>query len=195
MRCWRRSPRASSRRRPGDVVTTNSDWHEAQLKEHRLPYRRDLDTVSPDNPVVVVRGGHEYILNSAALKKWNITKDTPQLARRPHHARRAGRAERRARRSREVARAAAAAAAAHDRGARRAAPQAERRRPDEHSLSRRVDRAVPAASGDAAARPADDPREPADARRRGQRREDARRGRRRSTSSPTKATSGCASAG
>jgi predicted amidohydrolase YtcJ len=64
---------------PGDVVTTNSDWHEAQLKEHRLPYRRDLDTVSPNNPVVVVRGGHEYILNSAALRKWNITKDTPQL--------------------------------------------------------------------------------------------------------------------
>jgi predicted amidohydrolase YtcJ len=64
--------------RPGDVIVTNSDWHEAQLKEHRLPYRRDLDTVSPANPVVVVRGGHEYILNSAALAKWNITKDTPQ---------------------------------------------------------------------------------------------------------------------
>jgi predicted amidohydrolase YtcJ len=64
---------------PGDIVVTNSDWHEAQLKEHRLPYRRDLDTVSPANPVVVVRGGHEYILNSAALKKWNITKETPQL--------------------------------------------------------------------------------------------------------------------
>src|SRR6185369_6961499 len=64
--------------RPGDVVVTNSDWHEAQLKEHRLPYRRDLDTVSPVNPVVVVRGGHEYILNSAALTKWNITKETPQ---------------------------------------------------------------------------------------------------------------------
>jgi predicted amidohydrolase YtcJ len=65
--------------RPGDIVVTNSDWHEAQLTEHRLPYRRDLDTVSPDNPVVVVRGGHEYILNSAALRKWNITRDTPQL--------------------------------------------------------------------------------------------------------------------
>src|SRR5438445_5081630 len=64
--------------RPGDVIVTNSDWHEAQLKEHRLSYRRDLDTVSPDNPVVIVRGGHEYILNSAALKTWNITKDTPQ---------------------------------------------------------------------------------------------------------------------
>src|SRR6185503_16014235 len=57
---------------------TNSDWHEAQLSEHRLPYRRDLDAVSPNNPVVVVRGGHEYILNSAALTKWNITKETTQ---------------------------------------------------------------------------------------------------------------------
>ena len=65
--------------RPGEIIVTNSDWHEAQLKEHRLPYRRDLDTVSPANPVVVVRGGHEYILNSAALTKWHITKDTPQL--------------------------------------------------------------------------------------------------------------------
>ncbi|MCU1382936.1 MAG: amidohydrolase [Acidobacteria bacterium] len=64
--------------RPGDVIVSNSDWHEAQLKEHRLPYRADLDTVSPANPVVLVRGGHEYILNSAALRKWNITKDTPQ---------------------------------------------------------------------------------------------------------------------
>jgi predicted amidohydrolase YtcJ len=64
--------------RPGDVIVTNSDWHEAQLKEHRLPYRRDLDAVSPLNPVVAVRGGHEYILNSAALTKWHITKDTRQ---------------------------------------------------------------------------------------------------------------------
>jgi predicted amidohydrolase YtcJ len=62
----------------GELIVTNGDWHEAQLEEHRLPLRRDLDTVSPANPVVVVRGGHEYILNSAALKKWNITKDTPQ---------------------------------------------------------------------------------------------------------------------
>ena len=65
--------------RPGEVVVTNSDWHEAQLAEHRLPYRKDLDTVAPANPVVVVRGGHEYILNSAALHKWHITKETPQL--------------------------------------------------------------------------------------------------------------------
>ncbi|MFN7914283.1 MAG: amidohydrolase [Vicinamibacterales bacterium] len=65
---------------PGEVVVTNADWHEAQLKEQRLPYRADLDTVAPNTAVVVVRGGHEYILNTAALKKWNITKATPQPA-------------------------------------------------------------------------------------------------------------------
>ena len=59
---------------PGEVVISNGDWHEAQLKEQRLPLRRDLDTVSPSNPVVLIRGGHEYILNSAALAKWHIDK-------------------------------------------------------------------------------------------------------------------------
>jgi predicted amidohydrolase YtcJ len=62
----------------GELIVTNSDWHEGQLKEQRLPLRRDLDSVAPDHPVVVVRGGHEYILNSAALARWNITKATPQ---------------------------------------------------------------------------------------------------------------------
>ena len=66
--------------RAGDIVVSNSDWHEAQLTEHRLPYRSDLDTVSPNNPVVLVRGGHEYILNSAALAKWHITRETSQPA-------------------------------------------------------------------------------------------------------------------
>lgn len=60
----------------GELIVTNSDWHEAQLKEQRLPYRKDLDRAAPNHPVVVVRGGHEYILNSAALAKWNITERT-----------------------------------------------------------------------------------------------------------------------
>lgn len=64
----------------GDVVITNADWHEAQLKEQRLPYRKDLDKVAPNTPVVVVRGGHEYILNSAALAKWGIDKNTSEPA-------------------------------------------------------------------------------------------------------------------
>jgi len=63
--------------KPGEVVTTNADWHEAQLREQRLPYRKDLDKVAAATPVVVVRGGHEYILNSAALRKYGIETQTP----------------------------------------------------------------------------------------------------------------------
>ena len=62
---------------PGELVLTNSDWHEGQLAEQRLPLRRDLDGAAPGNPVVVVRGGHEYILNSQALERWGITTETP----------------------------------------------------------------------------------------------------------------------
>jgi predicted amidohydrolase YtcJ len=63
----------------GGVIVSNSDWHEGQLQEQRLPYRDDLDGAAPRHPVVLVRGGHEYILNSAALSKWNIdeSKKTP----------------------------------------------------------------------------------------------------------------------
>ena len=64
--------------KPGDVIVSNSDWHEAQLKEQRLPLRDDLDRVAPDNPVVLVRGGHEYVLNSAALSRWKIDEATTE---------------------------------------------------------------------------------------------------------------------
>ena len=62
---------------PGTVIVSNSDWHEAQLREQRLPTAEELDQAAGDKPVVLVRGGHEYILNNASLRKWNITKDTP----------------------------------------------------------------------------------------------------------------------
>ena len=62
----------------GEVVVTNADWHEAQLQGQTLPKRKDLDKIAPRTPVVVVRGGHEYILNSAALSKWDINKATPE---------------------------------------------------------------------------------------------------------------------
>ena len=61
---------------PGEIIVSNSDWHEAQLKEKRLPHRRELDRVAPNHPVVLVRGGHEFILNSAALGRWNISRAT-----------------------------------------------------------------------------------------------------------------------
>ena len=63
---------------PGGVILTNSDWHEGQLVEQRLPLRDDLDTVASDHPVVVVRGGHEYVLNSSALRFWGIDESTPE---------------------------------------------------------------------------------------------------------------------
>lgn len=63
---------------PADsVIVSNSDWHEAQLKEQRLPTAEEIEQAAPGKPVVLVRGGHEYIVNIAALKKWNIGKDTP----------------------------------------------------------------------------------------------------------------------
>jgi predicted amidohydrolase YtcJ len=59
------------------VIVSNSDWHEAQLKEQRLPTAEEIEQAAPNKPVVLVRGGHEYILNTSALKKWNVTKETP----------------------------------------------------------------------------------------------------------------------
>jgi predicted amidohydrolase YtcJ len=66
--------------KPGDIIVSNSDWHEAQLKEQRLPLRDDLDKIAPQHPVILVRGGHEYILNSAALAHWGISEKTPEPA-------------------------------------------------------------------------------------------------------------------
>src|SRR5437763_12159621 len=68
---------AAAETKPGELIVSNSDWHEAQLREQRLPLASELDRVSPNHPVVLVRGGHDYILNSAALRHWNISKDTP----------------------------------------------------------------------------------------------------------------------
>ena len=64
---------------PGEVIVTNSDWHEGQLAEQRLPYRDDLDLAAPEHPVVVVRGGHQYVLNSAALAHWRIDESTAEV--------------------------------------------------------------------------------------------------------------------
>ena len=57
---------------PGEAIVSNSDWHEAQLKEQRLPLRDDLDRVAPNHPVILIRGGHEYIVNSAVLRRWGV---------------------------------------------------------------------------------------------------------------------------
>ncbi|HSV54600.1 MAG TPA: amidohydrolase [Burkholderiaceae bacterium] len=68
---------AAKKVKPGEVLLGNGDWHEAQLVEQRLPLATELETAAPGIPVVVIRGGHDYILNTTALNKWGISKTTP----------------------------------------------------------------------------------------------------------------------
>ena len=63
--------------KPGDWVIASSGWHEGQIAEGRMPTRQELDSISPDNPVYIPRGGHVAVANSAALKLAGITRDTP----------------------------------------------------------------------------------------------------------------------
>jgi predicted amidohydrolase YtcJ len=62
---------------PDEVLVSNSDWHEAQLKEQRLPTAAELEAAAPGVPLVLVRGGHSYFLNETALAKYGITAETP----------------------------------------------------------------------------------------------------------------------
>jgi predicted amidohydrolase YtcJ len=68
---------AAAKAKPGDVLVSNSDWHEAQLAEQRTPRAAELEAAAPGIPVVLVRGGHSYFLNNTALAKWNFTTSTP----------------------------------------------------------------------------------------------------------------------
>src|SRR6185437_3637570 len=58
-------------------IRGSSAWHESQLVEGRLPNRFELDAVTPDHPVIMRRGGHVVVGNSAALAIAGITKATP----------------------------------------------------------------------------------------------------------------------
>jgi predicted amidohydrolase YtcJ len=52
-------------------------WDEGKLAERRLITSKDLDAVSPDNPVFLTQTtGHYGVANSAALRLAGITKDT-----------------------------------------------------------------------------------------------------------------------
>ncbi len=61
---------------PGEILQSNSDWHEAQLKEVRMPTIAELDAVAPNNPLVLHRGGLTAMLNTAAFARWNIVAGT-----------------------------------------------------------------------------------------------------------------------
>lgn len=52
-----------------------SGWIESNWPSNKLPTRYDLDRVSPDHPVVLVRSDwHALVANSLALKQLGINK-------------------------------------------------------------------------------------------------------------------------
>ncbi len=61
----------------GDWVVTSSRWHETGLAEGRFPTRRELDAVAPAHPVLIRRGGHNVVANSAALRLGGVDESTP----------------------------------------------------------------------------------------------------------------------
>ncbi len=71
-------------KRPGEWVVgsgkfmTYSGWDDRRLREKRWLNRQDLDPVSPQNPVVLIKdGGHAIVVNSYALRVTGIDKNTP----------------------------------------------------------------------------------------------------------------------
>lgn len=62
---------------PGAVLFGRG-WIETGWPEGRMLVSADLDAVSPDNPVILVRAdGHALVANSAALEAAGITDETP----------------------------------------------------------------------------------------------------------------------
>ncbi len=63
---------------PGEWVIGRG-WNQDFFSDgHRLPSRRDLDTVSSDRPILISRAcGHCLVLNSAAIRLIGLTGDTP----------------------------------------------------------------------------------------------------------------------
>lgn len=71
-------------KQPGEWVVGSGDfmvysgWDDTRLKDKRWVTRWDLDPVSPDNPVLLIKdGGHAVVLNSYALRLAGINKETP----------------------------------------------------------------------------------------------------------------------
>jgi len=63
----------------GQWIRTAADWHELRLAERRLPTAAELDRATTQHPVLVQRGGHNGVLNSAALRLAGIGRDTPDI--------------------------------------------------------------------------------------------------------------------
>lgn len=66
---------------PAGEVVIGRSWSAESWPEKTQPTRLDLDPISGDHPVMLTRmDGHSVLLNTVALKKLNITKDTKSPA-------------------------------------------------------------------------------------------------------------------
>jgi len=61
----------------GEWIIVSMTWHETQLKEKRLPTRKEIDTVCPNHPVLIPRGGHVRVANSKLFELAGIEDGTP----------------------------------------------------------------------------------------------------------------------
>jgi hypothetical protein len=61
----------------GQWIVTAANWHEYQLAERRLPTTLELDQATTGHPVLVLRGGHNAVVNSVGLRLAGVDRDTP----------------------------------------------------------------------------------------------------------------------
>ncbi len=72
-----RIQKAAASPKPGDWIVGRG-WNHHQWRDGREPTRQDLDDITPDNPAMMVRAcGHSIWVNTAALQRAAITRDTP----------------------------------------------------------------------------------------------------------------------
>jgi predicted amidohydrolase YtcJ len=63
----------------GRWIVTAADWHELRLVERRMPTAAELDCASVQHPILVLRGGHNGVLNSTGLRMADIDAHTPNI--------------------------------------------------------------------------------------------------------------------
>jgi len=66
-----------ARSKPGELIR-GGHWEHEMFIQKKWPTKDLIDSVSPDNPVILSRAdGHSVLVNSYVLEKSGITKDTP----------------------------------------------------------------------------------------------------------------------
>jgi predicted amidohydrolase YtcJ len=68
---------AVARARPGELIR-GGRWEHEMFIDKRWPTKELIDSVAPDNPVVLSRAdGHSVLINSYVIRNSGITRDTP----------------------------------------------------------------------------------------------------------------------